>query len=132
MNRWAESAASCERHLPDRRARQYFHGRGQSRWICGAPRHELQPGSSPRQLTTMSFADSILATIESVTGEPAVRQDLDLDLFGNQVLDSLRSVELLVSLSQRFNTDIALSEIDRELWATPKKIIAFMEERVGA
>jgi len=80
----------------------------------------------------MSFADSVLSTIESVTGESAVRQDLDLDLFGNQFLDSLRSVELLVSLSQRFNTDIALSEIDRELWATPKKIISFMEQRVGA
>jgi D-alanine--poly(phosphoribitol) ligase subunit 2 len=80
----------------------------------------------------MSIADNVLATIEAVTGEPAVRQDLDLDLFGNQVLDSLRSVELLVSLSQRFETDISLSEIDRELWATPKKIIAFMEQRVSA
>ena len=79
----------------------------------------------------MSFADNVLATIEAVTGEPAVRQDLDLDLFGNQVLDSLRSVELLVSLSQRFGMDIALSEIDRELWATPNKIIAFMEQRVA-
>ena len=80
----------------------------------------------------MSIADNVLATIEAVTGEPAVRQDLDLDLFGNQVLDSLRSVELLVSLSQRFETDISLSEIDRDLWATPKKIIAFMEQRVSA
>jgi D-alanine--poly(phosphoribitol) ligase subunit 2 len=80
----------------------------------------------------MSIAENVLATIEAVTGEPAVRQDLDLDLFGNQVLDSLRSVELLVSLSQRFETDISLSEIDRELWATPKKIIAFMEQRVSA
>lgn len=79
----------------------------------------------------MSLAENVLAKIEAVTGEPAVRQDLDLDLYGNHVLDSLRSVELLVSLSQGFDTDIALSEIDRDLWATPKKIIAFMEQRVS-
>jgi D-alanine--poly(phosphoribitol) ligase subunit 2 len=122
-----------ERHLPDRRAPQYSHSRGAVALDVWLPvGMSSSSAAHPRLLTTMSFADSILATIESVTGEPAVRQDLDLDLFGNQVLDSLRSVELLVSLSQRFNTDIALSEIDRELWATPKKIIAFMEERVGA
>ena len=80
----------------------------------------------------MSTADRVVATIVDVTGEPAVRSNRDLDLFEHQVLDSLRTIELLVALTEHLGTDIALSEVERELWATPNKIIAFMEQRVGA
>lgn len=79
----------------------------------------------------MSVADDVVATILAVTNDPEVAVDRDLKLFELQILDSLRTIELVVALSERFDTDIALSEIDRSLWATPNKIIAFIENRVG-
>jgi D-alanine--poly(phosphoribitol) ligase subunit 2 len=79
----------------------------------------------------MSVADEVIATIQAVTNDAEVAVDRDLNLFELQVLDSLRTIELVVALSARFDTDIALSEIDRSLWATPNKIISFMESRVG-
>jgi D-alanine--poly(phosphoribitol) ligase subunit 2 len=79
----------------------------------------------------MSVADEVIAAIHAVTDDPEVAVDRDLKLFELQVLDSLRTIELVVALSARFDTDIALSEIDRDLWATPNKIIAFIENRVG-
>ncbi len=78
----------------------------------------------------MSTVDEVLAAIESVTGEPSIRDDRGLRLFDLQLLDSLRTIQLLVALSERCGIDLAPSEIDRETWATPDAIIAFMETRV--
>lgn len=79
----------------------------------------------------MSVADDVLATIAAVTREPAVHADRDVDLFAHQILDSLRAIELLLALSQRFGVSIALSEIDRVAWSTPNRIVSFMEQRIG-
>ena len=79
----------------------------------------------------MSVAEEVIATIRAVTNDPEVAVDRELKLFELQILDSLRTVELVVALSERFDVEIALSEIDRSLWATPNLIIAFIENRVG-
>ena len=77
----------------------------------------------------MSVAEEVIATIRAVTNDPEVAVDRELKLFELQILDSLRTVELVVALSERFDVEIALSEIDRSLWATPNLIIAFIENR---
>ena len=79
----------------------------------------------------MSVAEEVIATIRAVTNDPEVAVDRELKLFELQILDSLRTIELVVALSERFDIEIALSEIDRSLWATPNLIIAFIENRVG-
>jgi D-alanine--poly(phosphoribitol) ligase subunit 2 len=78
----------------------------------------------------MAFDEEVVAAIESVTQEPEVRANRELPLFELQVLDSLRTIMLVVELNDRFGVDIALSEIDRAAWATPARIVAFVEERV--
>ena len=80
----------------------------------------------------MEVGEEVVAAIESVTREPEVRANRELALFDLQVLDSLRTVMLVVELNSRFGVDIALSEIDREVWATPARIVHFVEERVQA
>jgi len=83
-------------------------------------------------MQAMSISDEVIAALVAVTQEPGVAMSRDVDLFGQQILDSLRTIELVVELSERLGTDIALSEIDRVSWATPDKIIAFMEHRLDA
>lgn len=78
----------------------------------------------------VSVSDEVIAALVAVTHEPAIEASPDVDLFGQQILDSLRTIELVVELSERFGTDIALSEIDRSTWATPHKIIEFIEHRL--
>jgi D-alanine--poly(phosphoribitol) ligase subunit 2 len=78
----------------------------------------------------MEFGEEVFATIEAVTREPEVRANHELALFDLQVLDSLRTIMLVVELNARFGCDIALSEIDRDAWATPARIAAFVDERV--
>jgi D-alanine--poly(phosphoribitol) ligase subunit 2 len=78
----------------------------------------------------MSIPDEVVAALIAVTQEPGIGASQDIDLFGEQILDSLRTIELVVELSERLQIDIALSEIDRVNWATPHKIIDFIEHRL--
>jgi len=79
----------------------------------------------------MSVSETILNELEKVTGTDQVRKDLNLDLFGEKVLDSFGTVELIVALSDAFNIEISPSQIDRELWATPQKIIDYFAEKIN-
>ena len=78
----------------------------------------------------MSVSDMVLNELEKVAGTDQVRKDLNLDLFGEKILDSFGTVELIVALSDSLRIEISPGEIDRELWATPQKIIAYFEERI--
>ena len=78
----------------------------------------------------MSVSETILDELEKVTGTDQVRKDLNLDLFGEKILDSFGTVELIVALSDALRIEVSPGEIDRELWATPRKIITYFEERV--
>ena len=77
----------------------------------------------------MSVSDIVLNELEKVAGTDQVRKDLNLDLFGEKILDSFGTVELIVALSDSLGIDVSPGEIDRELWATPRKIISYFEER---
>ncbi len=81
-------------------------------------------------MITESTADIVLRELEQVTGTDQVRRDLDLALFDENVLDSLGTVQLMVALSEALGIAISPAEVDRKQWATPRKIIAYIEERV--
>lgn len=78
----------------------------------------------------MSVSDIVLKELEKFTGTDQVHKDLNVDLFGEKLLDSLASVELILALSEDFGIDVSPGEIDRELWATPQKIIGYFEDRL--
>ena len=77
----------------------------------------------------MSTSEVVLKELEKYTGTDQVRKDLNIDLFGEGLLDSLASIELVLALSEDFGLDLAPGEIEREEWATPQKIIDYFEKR---
>jgi D-alanine--poly(phosphoribitol) ligase subunit 2 len=78
-----------------------------------------------------SVAEHVLSALATVARTSEVRRDLDLDLFGLDLLDSLGIVEVMVLLQERLGLDLSPAEIDRTEWATPRQIIAFVEKRLG-
>lgn len=79
----------------------------------------------------MSTAEKVLAVLADVAESDEVRQDPDLQLYDGQVLDSLATVHLMLAFSEAFGIEISPAEFEREQWATPRKIVAYIEERVG-
>jgi D-alanine--poly(phosphoribitol) ligase subunit 2 len=67
-----------------------------------------------------------------VLGTRDVYETPGLPLYELELLDSLRTVELILALSDRFGIEISPAEIDRERWASPAKIVADVERRVAA
>jgi D-alanine--poly(phosphoribitol) ligase subunit 2 len=79
----------------------------------------------------MSTQELVLNELAKISETEEVRQNLDLALFDEDVLDSLGMVELIVALGEIFQLDITPAQVDRKMWATPRKIIADIETRLG-
>ena len=87
--------------------------------------------SSTSSLTSMTIAERVIDILVRVTEADELRTESDLRLFDRGYLDSLGAVELLLQLSTEFGITLSPTEIDRELWATPSRIVRFMQHRSG-
>ena len=80
----------------------------------------------------MSTATDVLAVLADVLNTREVYDAPDLPLYELELLDSLGTVELILALSERFGLQISPAEIDRECWASPRRIAEDIERRLGA
>jgi D-alanine--poly(phosphoribitol) ligase subunit 2 len=80
----------------------------------------------------MPVADKVLAVLAAVADTGAVRENLDLRLYDLGVLDSLKTVELMLALSEELGVEISPAEFEPDQWATPARIVAYFESRVGS
>lgn len=74
--------------------------------------------------------ERIVELIVEISGEDEVADERDLDLFEEQVLDSMAAIELLVAIKDEFGVSIAPTELEREEMNTVNKIIARVTERL--
>jgi D-alanine--poly(phosphoribitol) ligase subunit 2 len=79
----------------------------------------------------MADTDRILDLLAQVTETPEVRTRPDLALFDLQILDSMKTVELIVLLGQELGLDISPAEFERETWATPALFVADLQRRLS-
>lgn len=73
--------------------------------------------------------EKILEILEEICDDPIVREDRDLDLYDEDLLDSLGFVEMLVTIESELGIVIAPSEVTREDANTANKIIKLVESR---
>ena len=71
--------------------------------------------------------EEVLAILARVCGEQEILQNDEYDLFESGLLDSLALINLLDELEDRLNIVIQPSQVKRECWRTPKRIIELVE-----
>ena len=76
--------------------------------------------------------DQILDILARVAETDEVRTNPDLALYDLQILDSMKTVELITTIMEELNVAVSPSEFDREAWATPALIIADIKVRMMA
>jgi D-alanine--poly(phosphoribitol) ligase subunit 2 len=81
--------------------------------------------------STLSVSSKVLEVLKTVAETDEVERNLDLPLYDSQVLDSMKTVELIVAVTQEFGIDISPAEFERDKWATPRLIIADIESRLA-
>ena len=76
--------------------------------------------------------EKLLAMIEKLCGDEIVREDPDIDLLEEGLIDSLDYIELLLWIEEAFGLKMSPSELTREEMATPNRIIAVVEKRLAS
>jgi D-alanine--poly(phosphoribitol) ligase subunit 2 len=79
----------------------------------------------------VSTHERVIDLLVDVTRADEVRTDPEIPLYERGLIDSFGTVELLVAITQEFAVDISPTEIDRTIWATPRKIVEFVDTRLG-
>ena len=75
--------------------------------------------------------EQILEMLEEICEDEVVREDLDINLKEEGLMDSLAFVEMLVRIEEIFGISIAPTEVTYEEIDTPNKVIAYIENRLG-
>ena len=76
--------------------------------------------------------EQVIAVLARVAETEEVRTNPDLALYDLQILDSMKTVELIVALQQEIGVEISPAEFDRDEWATPAKMVADVQRRLAA
>jgi len=81
-------------------------------------------------MTTVHSAQ-ILDVLARIAETDEVHTQPDLALYDLQVLDSMKTVELIVALGGELGVEISPADFEREAWATPAKLVADIESRLA-
>ena len=76
--------------------------------------------------------EKILDILEDICGDEIVKENPDIDLLEEELIDSLDYVELLLRIQEEFGIVIAPTEVTREEMATPNRIIDVVRARADA
>ncbi|MCR4600257.1 MAG: D-alanine--poly(phosphoribitol) ligase subunit DltC [Clostridia bacterium] len=75
--------------------------------------------------------EKLLDIIEELCGDDIVKEDPDIDLLEEGLIDSLDYIELLLKIEDAFGLKMSPSELTREEMATPNRIIEVVEKRLA-
>jgi D-alanine--poly(phosphoribitol) ligase subunit 2 len=82
-------------------------------------------------MITLSIENTVLDILERITEKTELRENPDVALFDEHILDSFDLMLLIAELSEAFEVEISPAEVDRAAWATPRKIVAYLQARLG-
>lgn len=71
----------------------------------------------------------VLDILVKITGVDDVKEDRDINLFEDGLLDSLGMIELLVQLEEKLGIVIEPTEVDRKDIDTPNKLLQYLSTR---
>ena len=66
--------------------------------------------------------EKIIEIIENLTGYKKLKENRDIDLLENEILDSLAFIELITTLEEEFDIEIQPTQVDPNTWRNIKKI----------
>lgn len=77
-----------------------------------------------------NIREVIFSALTEICGTKEIVSNPNIELFTNGLLDSFGTVELILTIYEQLGIDIAPTELEREMWSTPEKIIRYLEEKV--
>ena len=75
--------------------------------------------------------DKIIDIIVEICEDESIRDNLEIDLIENELLDSLAFITLLSRLEEEFDIEIQPTQISGDTWRSVKSIIELVESYIG-
>ena len=66
--------------------------------------------------------EKIVEIIINLTGFTELKENKDIDLLENEILDSLAFLELITALEEEFNVEIQPTQVNPNIWRSVEKI----------
>ncbi|MFI3377911.1 D-alanine--poly(phosphoribitol) ligase subunit 2 [Mammaliicoccus sciuri] len=76
----------------------------------------------------MNFEESVLNILAEVAENDIVKENPDIEIFEEGIIDSFATVGLLLEIQNNLGIDVTITDFDRGEWATPNKIIEVLKE----
>lgn len=73
--------------------------------------------------------ETVISIFEDVLECDEIRDDLDMNLFEAELLDSLAIIEVLVELEDRLGIALQPTDLERSDMATVNNLVKFLENR---
>lgn len=73
--------------------------------------------------------ETVLRLLANICGSDEVIQNPDVEIYTTGLLDSFGTVQFLIALDEELGIGVSISEVDRDTWATPNMIAAYLEDR---
>ena len=72
--------------------------------------------------------DIIIEIIEKITEYKEIKNNKDIDLLENEILDSLAFIELIEMLNEEFNIELQPTQIKPDIWRSVKSIAEYIQQ----
>ena len=76
----------------------------------------------------MEFRDQVLDLLTEVAETNVIKENPDVELFEEGIIDSFQTVGLLLEIQNKLDIEVSSMDFERDEWATPNKIVAVLEE----
>lgn len=75
--------------------------------------------------------DLIIDIIIKITNYTNLKENVEIDLIQNEILDSLAFIELITELEETFDIEIQPTQIPSDTWRSVEKIVKMIENKRG-
>ena len=78
----------------------------------------------------MDIRESVIEIFEEVLGSDEIRDNQDLDMFENEMLDSLAIIEVLLGIEDKLDLSLQPTDLERKDMATVNTLVDFLKDRI--
>lgn len=77
----------------------------------------------------MQFREQVLDLLADESENNIVKEQPDIEIFEEGIIDSFKTVELLLEIQNKLDIEVSIMDFDRDEWATPNKIVAVLKQQ---
>lgn len=78
----------------------------------------------------MDLKEKVIEIFEEVLESDEIRDNEDLDLFENELLDSLAIIEVLLMIEEKLGISLQPTDLEREDMSSVNNLVNFLRDRV--